>query len=103
MKKLLVAILVAAPFVYAYYHKPPFSMHQDKIYRDVAKPGTTIDEAVYSLPAWDELEFKDWFVFTATRDKKLYSLVSFGLVDHVMVVDSDWAPKAFNLKPQEVK
>ena len=103
MKKLLIAVLVLAPFVYAYYHKPPFRQHQERIYLDARQTETTVDEAVYELPEWDELEFADWFIFTATREKKLYTLVSFGVIDHVFVVDSDWAPKTFKLKAEELK
>jgi hypothetical protein len=103
MKKLLIAALVISPFVYAYYHKPPFRQHQEKIYLDIRQAATTDEETVYELPEWDALEFADWFIFTATREKKLSTLVSFGLVDHVFVVDSDWAPKAFKLKAEELK
>jgi hypothetical protein len=103
MKKLLIAVLVFAPFVYAYYHKPPFRQHQEKIYLDAKQSEATVEEPVYDQPEWDGLEFADWFIFTATREKKLYTLVSFGLVDHVFVVDSDWAPKTFNLKAEELK
>lgn len=103
MKKLLIAVLVLAPFVYAYYHKPPFRQHQERIYLDARQTVATVDEPFYELPEWDGLEFADWFIFTATREKKLYTLVSFGLVDHVFVVDPDWAPKTFRLKAEELK
>jgi hypothetical protein len=98
MKKLLILIVLLAPFLFAYYHKPPFSKHQEKIYLDAMQKETSDDEAVYAMAQWDDLEFVDWLFFTATRDKKFYSLVSFGLVDHVIVIDSDWAAKAFDLK-----
>lgn len=97
MKKLLILIILLAPLVFAYYHKPPFSKHQEKIYLAAIKKETSVDEAIYAMPQWDDLEFVDWLIFTATREKKLYSLVSFGLVNHVVVIDSDWATKAFDL------
>lgn len=63
-----------------------------------AKGGNaTFDEEAAALPEWDNLYLVDWLAFTATRDKKLDSLVSFGLLDRVFVLDSDWAPKMFKL------
>jgi hypothetical protein len=98
MKKYLILALIIAPFVYASYHKPPFAKHQEKIYLVAYGPETAIDDAVYTLPEWDELDFSDWFIFTATRDKKVYTMVSFGLADHVFVVDTDWARDVWKLK-----
>jgi hypothetical protein len=99
MKKFLVMIVIIAPFVYAYYHKPPFTKHQEKIFLVAHEADTAIDEGMYALPEWEGLDFSDWFIFTATRDKKLYTMVSFGLVDHVFVVDPDWARDVWKLKP----
>lgn len=99
MKRYLILALIIAPFVYAYYHKPPFTTHQEKIYLVAHGSEATIDDAVYALPEWDGLDFADWFIFTATRDKKLYTMVSFGLVDSVFVVDTDWARETWGLKP----
>ena len=97
MKKLFIILLLIAPFVYAYYHKPLLEKHQEKIYVVAKGEGVAFDEAAAALPQWDALEFVDWTIFTGTRDKEHYSLVSFGLLDHVFVVDSDWAPKVFKL------
>lgn len=99
MKKLIVIIILIAPFVYAYYHKPPFAKHQEKIFLTAHGEDAAIDEGMYNLPEWEGLEFSDWFIFTATRDKKLYTMVSFGLVDHVFVVDPDWGLEVWKLKP----
>ena len=48
------------------------------------------------------LEFRDWAIATATQDKEKHSMVSFGIATWIKVVDTDWAPKAFGLKPREV-
>jgi hypothetical protein len=101
MKKWIIMALIIAPFAYAYHYKPLLNVHQQKIYQQAA--GTeTVAAAIYDLPAWDGLEFVDWNFVTATRDKNKQSLVSFGIVSYIKVVDSDWAPKAFGLKPREV-
>ena len=60
-----------------------------------------IDEAVYTMPPWEGLEFVDWKFVTATRDKNKQSLVSFGIVDYIKVVDQDWGLNVFGLKPRE--
>ena len=99
MKKLLILALICAPFVYANYHKPSFRSHQETIYFSAPGADPGVSEDFFDQPAWDNLSFTDWFVFTATRDKKLYTLVSIGLADHVFVVDSDWAKNEFKLKP----
>ena len=69
--------------------------HEEKIYVSAKGGDTTFDEAAAALPEWEGLEFVDWTVFTATRDKKIYSLVSFGLLDHVFVLDTDWGALRF--------
>lgn len=103
MKKWIFIALVIAPFVYASYKKPLFLNHQTKIYQLAAGSTESEDETVYTMPQWEGLEFVDWKFVTATRDKSKQSMVSFGIVDYIKVVDSDWAPKAFDLKPKEVE
>jgi len=102
MKKWIFIALVIAPFVYANHNKPLLINHQQKIYQTAAGSTEAVDEAVYALPPWEGLEFVDWKFVTATRDKNKQSLVSFGIVNYIKVVDSDWAPKAFGLKAREV-
>lgn len=101
MKKYLIIGLICAPFIFAYYHKPPFAVHQEKIYHGIMGTDAEFDEAARNLPQWDKLEFDDWFIFTATRDKENYSIVSFGLLDRAYVADSDWGPKVLHLKPEQ--
>lgn len=99
IKKLVITFLLVAPFVYAYYHKPLLDKHREKIYSKAAGEEAAADQAVYDLPQWGGLEFSDMLIVTATRDKSIYSMVSIGMLDHVLVMDTDWAPKAFKLKP----
>lgn len=103
MKKWIIIALVIAPFLYANHNKPLLAKHQQKIYQ--AATGTTeaVDETVYAEPQWDGLEFVDWKFVTATRDKSKQSLVSYGIVDYIKVVDSKWAPKAFGLESKEAE
>jgi hypothetical protein len=101
MKKWIFLLLVIAPLFYANDKRPHFNRHQQKIYQLAIESNEDIDEAVYSLPQWDGLEFVDWKIVTATRDKSKQSLVSYGIVDYIKVVDTDWAPKAFDIKSRD--
>jgi len=100
VKKLFILLLICVPFVYAYYHKPSFRSHQEGIYHSAAGADPEVNDDFFGQPVWDDLSFTDWFVFTASRDRKLSTLVSIGLADHVFVVDSDWAQNEFRLKPE---
>jgi hypothetical protein len=102
MKKWIIIALVLAPFVYANYYKPLLLKHQQKIYQMATGSSEAVDDEVYALPAWDGLEFVDWKFLTATRDKSKQSLVSYGIVNYIKVVDTEWGPKAFELKPKDV-
>lgn len=101
MKKWIFIALVIAPFVYANYHKPLLIKHQQKIYQTATGSTEAVDEEIYAQPQWEGLEFVDWKFLTATRDKNKQSLVSYGIVNYIKVVDSEWAPKVFELKPKE--
>ncbi len=100
MKKLLFLLLIA-PFVFAYYNKPSLNDHKAKIYVAATHTESAADDDL-ARPEWENLEFLDWALVTATQDKQKQSLVSFGIVKWVKVVDTDWAPKAFGLKPREI-
>lgn len=101
MKKWIIIMLVIAPFVYANYKKPLLLKHQQRIYQLAAGPEKASDEAVYEMPQWEGLEFVDWKFVTATRDKSKQSLVSFGIVDYIKVVDTEWAPRVFEIKSED--
>ncbi|MDD2310810.1 MAG: hypothetical protein PHH91_14640 [Desulfuromonadaceae bacterium] len=101
MKKWIFIALVIAPFVYANHKKPLLINHQQKIYQAATGSTEAVDETVYAMPQWEGLEFIDWKFATATRDKNKQSLVSYGVVDYIKVVDSEWAPKVFGLKSNE--
>lgn len=103
MKKWIIMLLVISPFVYANYKKPTLTKHQQKIYQQAVGSTEAVDEAVYDMPQWDALEYIDWKFVTATRDKNKQSMVSYGIVNYLKVVDEDWAPKAFGFKPREIE
>ena len=103
MKALIIILLVAVPLGYAYHNRPLLAAHEEKIYLTATGTDTITDEDIYSKPQWDGLEFHDWLIVTATRDKQKQSLVSWGFAGYLKVVDTDWALKAFNLKTQDAE
>ena len=102
MKKWIVLALIIAPFVYANNKKPLILKHQQKIYQMAVGQEEAVDEKVYEMPQWEGLEFIDWKFVTATQDKSKQSLVSFGIVNYIKVVDKEWAPRVFEIKPTGV-
>jgi len=103
MKMLAILLLVVAPLVFAYYKKPLMPAHQEKIYLVATGADKVTDQEVYSLPPWEGLEFRDWVIVTATQDKQKQSLVSYGIIGYLKVVDKEWALKAFDLKAKEAE
>lgn len=103
MKMLVILLLVVAPLGFAYYKKPLLPDHQERIYLVATGTDALTDREVLSQPQWDGLEFRDWYIATATQDKQKQSLVSWGIVGYVKVMDTDWALKAFDLKKQDTE
>lgn len=101
MKKLLVFLLIVGPLVFAANKKPLLDDHKAKIYAVAAGAGSAADAEILAKPEWDKLEFCDWGIVTATQDKEKHSLVSYGIVTYIKVMDRDWAPKAFGINPPE--
>ena len=100
---LVILLLVVAPLGYAYYNKPLLPAHKEKIYLVATGSDKVTDQEIYSQPQWDGLEFRDWLIVTATQDKEKQSLVSWGFVGYLKIVDTDWALKAFDLKPKDAE
>ena len=101
MKKWIILALIIGPFIYANHNKPLLIKHQQKIYQLATGSTEAVDETLLAMPQWEGLEFVDWKFVTATRDKNKHSLVSYGIVDYIKIVDTGWAPKAFGLKSLE--
>jgi hypothetical protein len=96
-KRLLIIAILIAPFVYAYREKPLLDDHKVRIYQLAGNSEEPLKDAQLELPAWDGLEYVDWMVITGTRDKEKQSLVSFGIVKYIKVVDTDWGPNSLGL------
>lgn len=99
MKKLLFVIVLAAIGL-AHYTRPPLEEHLRKVYLLANGPEAKFEAVEQSLPQWDGVEFKDWYILTATQDKEKKSLISVGFPRYVRVIDLDWGVKAFGKTPK---
>jgi hypothetical protein len=100
MKKILFLIVIAAAFLFAAYKKPLLDDHKTKIYTAATGADTAVNNAILALPEWENLEFCDWVIFTATKDKEKHSMVSYGIVSYIKVTDPDWGRKTFAPKSE---
>lgn len=95
MKKILVIMIIIAPFMYLSYKKPLLDDHKMLIYSVATDEDTEGRDDILDLPEWDDLEFLDWVFLTATQDAEKKSLVSYGILSYRKVVDKDWGIKRF--------
>ena len=92
---MLVFIILLAAIWLAHSTRPPLEDHLQRIYTLANGPEATFGEAEKSLPQWEQVEFKDWYLLTATQDKEKKNLISVGIPKYVRVLDLDWGLKAF--------
>lgn len=102
-KRLLILAILIAPLAYASREKPLLDSHKTKIYQIATQSEEPLTDKQMALPGFDGLEFVDWSIITGTRDKSKQSLVSFGIINYIKVVDTDWATNTFELKKDDEK
>lgn len=95
MKKILVIMLIIAPFMYLSYKKPLLDDHKIFIYSVATEEETGGRDDILELSEWDDLELLDWVFLTATQDTEKKTLVSYGILSYRKVVDKDWGIKRF--------
>ncbi len=81
MKKYIIIIILGGLIWYVHSINPIFEDHMDLI-----DPDTSYESVI-----WDDLQYKDYSLFSATSSRKKLSMVSFGLCKYVKVVDEEWA------------
>ncbi len=70
--------------------KPDFPSHQQKIYETATGHPSPPAEELAALPEWKKLNFRDFYLVTATQSEARKSIVSYGFFRHVTVVDKEW-------------
>jgi hypothetical protein len=95
MKKYLIVLIIIAGV--CYYYNPPFENHVQAIIAEAPKDFITtekVDDKIH-----ENLDFINLFVASATKDRQRLSIVTFGALQKVFVIDSKWLPWVFKGRP----
>jgi len=84
MKSLLGLILIAA-IGYGYYTNPGFEAHQQAIIEQCQ-----LQEGEATGQALAQLDYSNFFIASTVKDTTRLTLVSYGLLGRVKVVDPEW-------------
>lgn len=95
IKKLLILILIAVPVYFLHQHRPTYADHAAKVYEVYSGEVLPVGEELPPWPQWQKLEYRDFYIITASQDFDKKTLVSFGWVGYIKVLDEDWAKEAF--------
>lgn len=82
---LLITVLGAASVV-----KPDFSAHQKKIYEVSTGTAAPSVAELAALPEWKGLSFRDLYLVTTTQSAERKSIVTYGFLRYIKVVDKEW-------------
>ena len=95
MKKYFILLIIFAGI--CYYYNPLFENHVQAI-MDEAPKDFVITETTHNK-IQENLDFINLYVVSATKDKLRLSIVTFGALQKVFVVDSKWLPWMFKGRP----
>lgn len=90
MKKLLLLALIAAAG-YAAYTNPGFGSHRQAIADQL--PGQTYYTEEQEAERFRDLDYTNFLIGSATKDTEKMSLVSYGFLGRVSIVDENWRPR----------
>lgn len=86
MKKFLFLLLIAAGI--CYYYNPPLEDHISALAAQVPE-GTSFSEDIRDKIR-DNLDFTNFVVASATKDKVRLSIVTFGFLGKIRIVSDKW-------------
>lgn len=95
MKKFLIFLIIIAGV--CYYYNPPFESHVKAVLDGAPQDFVTTEKADDKIQ--ENLDFINLFVVSATKDKQRLSIVTFGALQKVFVIDSKWLPWVFKGRP----
>lgn len=90
MKKLVLLIIFAA-IGYAAYTNPKFSAHKQAIKDQLPDQRYYTEEQ--EAERFGDLDYTNFLVASATKDTEKMTLVSYGFLGRVSIVDEDWRPR----------
>lgn len=99
LKKLLIWILIAAPFVYTYKTRPTYEQHLREIYAEAVSAEDAERADLMDFPQWEKTHFRDFYLATTVSDTEQLNMISYGFLGKVRIADDTWALKAFDLVP----
>ena len=70
-------------------------MHAARVYQAYSGQELAAGEDLPPWPQWEKLEFRDFFLLTATQDADTKTLVSYGCLSYIKVLDEDFGKKIF--------
>ncbi len=86
MKKYLVILLIIAGI--CYYYNPPFDDHVELLSSQA--PEKLTEAGNVELKIQGNLDFINFYVASATKDKQRLSIVTFGAFKKVIIIDKEW-------------
>jgi hypothetical protein len=95
MKKILLLLIIIAAV--CYYYNPPFESHIKALVADA--PQDFVSPVKLDEKVRDNLDFINLFVASATKDKQRLSVVTFGVFEKVIIIDSKWLPWVLKGRP----
>jgi hypothetical protein len=90
MKKLML-LLLAGAIAYAAYTTPDIYDHRDAI--SGQQPGQPYYSGEQEEQRFGGLDYSNFLIASATKDTVKMTMVSYGFLGKVTVVDEDWRPR----------
>lgn len=93
MKKLIGLILLGGAG-YLGYTNPDYATHKQVIAAQLPDQASYSQESEMERPIFGNLDYSNFLIGSATKDTAKLTLVSYGFLGKVKVVDKDWRPAA---------
>ncbi len=90
MNKLML-LVIAGALGYAAYTNPDFSAHQEAVSRALQDQQYYTEEQ--NAERFSDLDFTNFLVASVAKDTVKMTMVSYGFLDRVTVVDEAWRPR----------
>jgi len=87
----LLLLVIAAGLGYAAHTNPDFSTHQNTISESLQDQQYYTEEQ--NAERFGDLDFTNFLVASVTKDTVKMSMVSYGFLGRVSIVDEDWRPR----------
>ncbi len=86
MKKYLVILLIIAGI--CYYYNPPLGDHVEILSSQAPEKLTEAGNVEVKIQG--NLDFINFYVASATKDKQRLSIVTFGVFKKIIIIDKEW-------------